>query len=50
MWVSCDALDSWPREAFAYEERQTEVLGQVSDRMNHMSRFGTARFDIGLFK
>src|SRR5689334_15639974 len=48
--VSFDVLDSWPREAFAYEERQIEVLEQIRDRLYHTSKFGAARFGIGRFK
>jgi hypothetical protein len=33
--VSFDVLDSWPREAFTYQERQIEVLEQRRDKLHH---------------
>jgi hypothetical protein len=48
--VSFDVLDSWPREAFAYKERQIEVLKQIRDGMYHAWRFGTAIFGSGRFE
>jgi hypothetical protein len=33
--VSFDILDSWPREAFTYKERQIEVLEQMRGKMRH---------------
>ena len=48
--VSFDVLDSWPREAFTYKERQIEVLEQIRDKLSHTWKFGTAIFGIGLFE
>jgi hypothetical protein len=33
--VRFDILDSWPREAFTYKERQIEVLEQMRSKMRH---------------
>src|SRR5215831_5795101 len=48
--VSFDVLDSWPREAFAYEERQIEVLKRIRDKLRNTWTFGTATFGIGRFE
>ena len=48
--VSFDVLDSWPREAFTYKERQIEVLEQIRDKLHHTWEFSTAIFGIGRFE
>jgi hypothetical protein len=48
--VSFDVLDSWPREAFTYKERQIEVLEQIRDELCHAWKFGTAMFGSGRFE
>src|SRR5689334_8504251 len=48
--VSFDVLDSWPREAFTYKERQIEVLEQIRDKLHYTWMFGTATFGTGRFE
>ena len=47
--VSFDVLDSLPREAFTYKERQIEFLEQIRNKLHHTCRFGTAIVGIGRF-